>query len=131
MADSRTRIIDFRRVIPKAQSAGGRRGIMKLLGRIDYPERRKLKAPMLLVTKGRAAYPSIGADCVQEVPTIAIENPVDICGAGDSFSAGFGMALAVTGDPARAAEFGNRVASNNDRQTRHRDRVAGRDPRRR
>jgi sugar/nucleoside kinase (ribokinase family) len=36
---------------------------------------------------------------------------VDICGAGDSFSAGAACALAVTGDPMDAAKFGNVVAS--------------------
>jgi sugar/nucleoside kinase (ribokinase family) len=40
-----------------------------------------------------------------------VENPVDICGAGDSFSAGAATALRVTGSPADAARFGNLVAS--------------------
>ena len=39
-----------------------------------------------------------------------VANPVDICGAGDSFSAGAAMALVVTGDPLQAARFGNLVA---------------------
>ena len=41
----------------------------------------------------------------------AVANPVDICGAGDSFSAGAALTLKVTGDPVQAAAFGNRVAS--------------------
>jgi len=36
---------------------------------------------------------------------------VDICGAGDSFSAGAALTLKVTGDPIAAAPFGNLVAS--------------------
>ena len=36
---------------------------------------------------------------------------MDICGAGDSFSAGAALALRVTGSPAEAARFGNLVAS--------------------
>jgi sugar/nucleoside kinase (ribokinase family) len=36
---------------------------------------------------------------------------VDICGAGDSFSAGASLALRVTGSPEEAARFGNLVAS--------------------
>ena len=36
---------------------------------------------------------------------------MDICGAGDSFSAGAALALRVTGDPLAAAAFGNLVAS--------------------
>ena len=37
--------------------------------------------------------------------------PIDICGAGDSFSAGAACALAATGNPIEAAWFGNLVAS--------------------
>ena len=43
--------------------------------------------------------------------TKPISQPVDICGAGDSFSAGAALALAVTGSPVEAARFGNLVAS--------------------
>jgi sugar/nucleoside kinase (ribokinase family) len=45
------------------------------------------------------------------VRTRPVENPVDICGAGDSFAAGFTVAYAATRDAARAATFGNQVAS--------------------
>jgi sugar/nucleoside kinase (ribokinase family) len=40
-----------------------------------------------------------------------VEKPVDICGAGDSFTAGAVCALAVTGNQVRAAQFGNQVAA--------------------
>jgi sugar/nucleoside kinase (ribokinase family) len=36
---------------------------------------------------------------------------VDICGAGDSFSAGASLALRATRSPEEAARFGNLVAS--------------------
>ena len=112
IADSRTRIAEFRRVIIKPNQQEAEEASKKLIGRIDYPElRRKMRAPMLLVTRGGQGVSIYRPDCVQDIPTTPIENPVDICGAGDSFSAGFGMALAVSGDPARAAEFGNRIAS--------------------
>ena len=45
------------------------------------------------------------------VPTRGVEHPVDICGAGDSFSAGAALTLKVTGDPIQAARFGNLIAS--------------------
>jgi sugar/nucleoside kinase (ribokinase family) len=45
------------------------------------------------------------------VPTRPVEKPVEICGAGDSFSAGAALALAITGSPVDAARFGNLVAS--------------------
>ena len=41
----------------------------------------------------------------------AVKNPIDICGAGDSFSAGAAMTFAVTGSGVDAARFGNLVAS--------------------
>jgi sugar/nucleoside kinase (ribokinase family) len=44
------------------------------------------------------------------VKTNPVDNPVDICGAGDSFAAGTAVALRVTRDPAAASRFGNRVA---------------------
>jgi sugar/nucleoside kinase (ribokinase family) len=45
------------------------------------------------------------------VPAAPAANPVDICGAGDSFAAGAALALRVTGSAIDAAIFGNRVAS--------------------
>jgi sugar/nucleoside kinase (ribokinase family) len=45
------------------------------------------------------------------VRTQPVADPVDICGAGDSFSAGASLALRVTGSPAEAARFGNLSAS--------------------
>ena len=45
------------------------------------------------------------------IATRRVENPVDICGAGDSFSAGAALTLKVTGDAATAVRFGNLVAS--------------------
>jgi sugar/nucleoside kinase (ribokinase family) len=42
---------------------------------------------------------------------VRVENPVDICGAGDSFSAGAALALRAGASPAEAALFGHLVAS--------------------
>ena len=41
----------------------------------------------------------------------AVEHPVDICGAGDSFSAGAALTLRVTGDVLTAARVGNLAAA--------------------
>jgi sugar/nucleoside kinase (ribokinase family) len=46
-----------------------------------------------------------------QVPTRPVGDPVDVCGAGDAFSAGAALALAVTGSPISAARFGNLVSS--------------------
>ena len=40
-----------------------------------------------------------------------IARPVDICGAGDSFTAGAAAALQITGSADEAVRFGNLVAS--------------------
>jgi sugar/nucleoside kinase (ribokinase family) len=45
------------------------------------------------------------------VPALPVADPVDVSGAGDSFSAGAALALAITGSATDAARFGNLVAS--------------------
>jgi len=85
---------------------------MRALGRIDYAElRRRMDARLLVITHGGDGALLIDAQGSVFVPTGRVEHPVDICGAGDSFSAGAALALRVTGDPAAAARFGNLVAS--------------------
>ncbi len=69
------------------------------------------RSPLLVITHGK-----LGALVVDDagehfVATVPVEDPVDICGAGDSFSAGAALALAVTHSPIEAVRFGNLVAS--------------------
>ncbi len=45
------------------------------------------------------------------VPALQVSEPVYVTGAGDSFSAGAALALAITGSSIEAARFGNLVAS--------------------
>ncbi len=112
VVDSRVRATEYHGVILKPNLDEAEASSMKLLGRIDFPAmRRKLRAPVLMVTKGAAGVTVYRPDCENHVPTEAVEKPVDICGAGDSFSAGFSLAMSVTGDAIRAAQFGNKVAS--------------------
>ena len=85
---------------------------LRALGRVDYDAlRRHIAVRVLIVTHGPD-----GALVIEETGSRwargrRVENPVDICGAGDSFSAGAAMALKVTGDPLEAARIGNLVAS--------------------
>jgi len=72
--------------------------------------RRHMQAPCLIVTHGGKGALVVDASGEQWVPAKAIAHPVDICGAGDSFSAGAAMALVVTGEPLQATRFGNLVA---------------------
>jgi rfaE bifunctional protein kinase chain/domain len=109
--DSRRRPEHFRNVIIKPNQDEAEAASLRALGRIDYPAFRKLtQSPLLVVTHGAEGVLLVNDD-QQWVKTTPVANPVDICGAGDSFTAGASCALAVTSDPVRAAQFGNQVAS--------------------
>ncbi|HEY1338502.1 MAG TPA: PfkB family carbohydrate kinase [Bryobacteraceae bacterium] len=110
--DSRMRAELFRRVIVKPNFEEAGAASRRALGSLDLPAlRRHIEAPLLVVTRG-----SEGADVIDERGAVRVEGrrveqPVDICGAGDSFSAGAALALKAGGDPVAAARFGNLVAS--------------------
>ena len=70
-----------------------------------------MEAPLPVVTHGPEGALLVDEAGERWVHTRPVENPVDICGAGDSYSAGAALALKVTGDPVAAAEFGHLVAS--------------------
>jgi sugar/nucleoside kinase (ribokinase family) len=111
-ADSRTRIGKFRRVIvkPNQQEAGA--ACRDLFGRVDYAAlRHHVQAPLLMVTHGAQGVLLLNDSGLAWARTKPVAHPVDICGAGDSFSAGAALALAVTQSPKEAARFGNLVAS--------------------
>jgi rfaE bifunctional protein kinase chain/domain len=111
--DSRLRPEHFRRVVVKPNQREADEACGRVFGAVTYRRLREhIEAPLLLVTHGAEGVLLLREGCPDQwVRTRPVENPVDICGAGDSFSAGAAMALAVTRDPARAAEFGNIVAS--------------------
>jgi rfaE bifunctional protein kinase chain/domain len=110
--DSRMRAEHFRGVIVKPNADEGEAASRRALGRVDLGElRRHIEAPLLVVTRGGDGVDVIDEAGTRRIAGQRVEHPVDICGAGDSFSAGAALALKVTGDPVAAAEFGNRVAS--------------------
>ncbi len=112
LVDSRNHIADFRNVIAKPNHIEAGAAATALFGQADYRALREhMRSPLLLVTHGSEGVLLVTARGEQWVHTKPAANPVDICGAGDSFSAGFTLAYAVTRDAVRAAEFGNRVAS--------------------
>ena len=109
--DSRLRAEHFRHAVVKPNQQEAEAASLRALGRVDYPElRRHMQAPCLIVTHGGKGALVVDDHGEQWVPAKAVAHPVDICGAGDSFSAGAAMALVVTGDPREAARFGNLVA---------------------
>ncbi len=109
--DSRLRPEHFRGVIVKPNEDEARAACRRAFGNDDYVRLwRRIGGPMLIVTHG-----SRGALIVRDEPawveTAAVANPVDICGAGDSFSAGAAVAYSISRDAEAAMRFGNLVAS--------------------
>lgn len=113
--DSRRRIDLFRGAIIKANEAEMRAACERIGAPGDFEAlRRHARAPAAFVTLGaRGAAVIDGAR--REVPAPRVD-AVDICGAGDAFSAGAAVALAVTGDLLAGAQFGNLTASVTVRQ---------------
>jgi rfaE bifunctional protein kinase chain/domain len=109
--DSRLRAELFRHVVVKPNRQEAEAASLRLLGRLDYAEwRRRAQLRALVVTHGADGALIVDEHGDRWSAARRVEHPVDICGAGDSFSAGAAMALRITGDAAQAAEFGNRVA---------------------
>jgi len=112
LVDSRKRVHLFREVIVKPNRAEAEAACEQLFGHTDFKRLREhLGGRAVVVTHGPQ-----GALVVEEgketwAEARAVERPVDICGAGDSFAAGTALTMAVTGDPVAAASFGNLVAS--------------------
>lgn len=110
--DSRMRAELFRGVIVKPNRDEADAACRRSLGRVDYAEfRRSIAAKLLIVTHGAEGALVIDETGERWSRGRRVEKPVDICGAGDSFSAGAALALRVTGDPMEAARIGNLVAS--------------------
>jgi rfaE bifunctional protein kinase chain/domain len=110
--DSRMRPEHFRGVILKPNLDEAEAASLRALGRIDFAAlRAHTKARMLMVTLGGEGVSVIDELGQTVIKGRAVEQPADICGAGDSFSAGAAMTLAVTGSGVEAARFGNLVAS--------------------
>ncbi len=110
--DSRERPELFRGVIVKPNESEARRACLRLFGEEDLPRlRASIEAPFLFVTRGPGGVDAFTQNAMMHIPTVPVEHPVDICGAGDSFSAAAALALAVTGSAVEAARFGNAAAS--------------------
>jgi rfaE bifunctional protein kinase chain/domain len=110
--DSRIRAELFRRVIVKPNREEAEAASVRALGAVDFEGfRRHIEAKLLIVTHGPDGAMVVDENGTRWAAGRRVENPVDICGAGDSFSAGAALALKVTGDPMQAARIGNLVAS--------------------
>jgi rfaE bifunctional protein kinase chain/domain len=110
--DSRIRVERFRHMILKPNESEAAAASIGLFGEIDYQRLRiHGNSKLLFVTKGADGVVVVDERAETLVPAFPVGGPVNISGAGDSFSAGAAMALAITGSATEAARFGNLVAS--------------------
>ncbi len=110
--DSRARGELFRNVLVKLNEDEAAQACARLSLETDYEKlRTQIGYGSMMVTHGARGVSVVGASGVTLVPAKSVPAPVDICGAGDSFSAGAALVLRLTGDPVEAAYFGNLVAS--------------------
>src|SRR5579863_1771816 len=110
--DSRIRVERFRYMILKPNESEAAAASIGLFGETDYQRLRAHgNSKLLFVTKGADGAVVVEAGGEALVPAFPVGEPVDVSGAGDSFSAGAAVALAITGSATEAARFGNLVAS--------------------
>ena len=110
--DSRVRVDRFRKLIVKPNEQEAAAASIALFGNVDYQRlRAHVESRLMFVTKGPQGVLVVDDAGETLVTSRPVANPVDICGAGDSFSAGAATALAITGSAVEAARFGNLVTS--------------------
>jgi rfaE bifunctional protein kinase chain/domain len=111
-ADSRVRAEHFRGVVLKINREEAEAASQRACGSVDLEAlRRHTECPLLFVTSGKTGATLIDGRGATTVETRRIAGPVDICGAGDSFSAAAALTLRVTRNPITAARIGNLAAS--------------------
>ncbi len=112
LADSRRRADQYRGIILKPNREEADQASLRLFGTVDYQRlRQHMETKLLIVTRGPEGAVVVEPGRETAVMTVPVEHPVDICGAGDSFSAGTALALAAGSSPVDAVRFGNLVAS--------------------
>ncbi len=112
VADSRQRIELFRSVVAKPNREEAEAASRRLFGEVDLGRLQCAIGPRpLVITQGDSGVLLVDDGVEHLLPCERVPNPVDICGAGDSFAAGFALALKATSDFATAIRFGNLVSS--------------------
>jgi bifunctional ADP-heptose synthase (sugar kinase/adenylyltransferase) len=111
--DSRMRTELFRGVVVKPNEREAREACVRAgLPADAYADLRvRMQAPALVITHGERGALLLNEQGAQWVRTRPVAQPVDICGAGDSFSAGAALALAAGCSLPTAAMFANLVTS--------------------
>ena len=109
---SRLRVERFRNMILKPNEREARAASVGLFGEVDYQRlRNHADSRLMFVTKAAEGVVVVEDGMETAVPAFQVAEPVSVSGAGDSFSAGAALALAITGSAMEAARFGNLVAS--------------------
>ncbi|HYM11926.1 MAG TPA: PfkB family carbohydrate kinase [Bryobacterales bacterium] len=120
VADSRARIERFRNVMAKPNHKEALAACRRLFGSASglapgQTDLQRLRTVIgsrpLLVTQGDRGVLLVDDGGEHLVPSENVPNPIDICGAGDSFAAGMALALRACGDFVTAIRFGNLVSS--------------------
>jgi rfaE bifunctional protein kinase chain/domain len=110
--DSRMRPELFRDVIVKPNEREATEACQRAFGQVDFNALRVLiGGKPLIVTRGGEGAEIWDENGRSTVNALNIAQPVDICGAGDSFSAGGALAYSVTNSAKEAARVGNLVAA--------------------
>ncbi len=112
LADSRARIERFRHVVAKPNCEEAAAACRRLFGEIDFQRLRDvIGSRPLLVTQGDRGVLLVDDQGERLIPCERIPQPIDICGAGDSFAAATALALRAGEDFATSVRFGNLVSS--------------------
>lgn len=110
--DSRKRAELFAACYLKPNEDEAREAAMRLMGHHDYIQLLgTLSLRALVVTAGERGATVMDSLGSRTLKTTSVQNPVDICGAGDSFSAAAASALAAGATIDEAVHLGNLVAS--------------------
>jgi rfaE bifunctional protein kinase chain/domain len=110
--DSRMRAEHFRGCYLKPNEQEAKEASLRLLGREDVEAMaHELELRALVVTLGERGAMLVEGGRTELIPPASAEKPVDICGAGDSFSAAAASALAAGAGLAEAVKLGNLAAS--------------------
>ena len=72
--------------------------------------------PAIITCGGDGAWIFHGTNAAAHVPSIKVTGPIDICGAGDSFNAGYALASSLSLSPSECLLVANAVASVTIRQ---------------
>ena len=111
VADSRRRVEHFRDVIVTPNESEAAAACQRQFGVVDFERlRRTIGGPALVVTAADQGAWLFDSDGKRLLPVSEATKAVDPCGAGDSLSAGFALALAAGAETEAALRFGIIVA---------------------